>query len=271
MRQLRIAFQTMRVPQWLHFLLLPWAAWRVGEVTLQALGLGFAGAATALAYAYGMNALADRHSDQSVAKNPLRGEREVSLFVRASIALMALATLAIAWAMAPIARAALLVSLVASTVYSVGPRAKSRPFLGALANALIFVPLLYVGVGAGAWQDAFRATGLIAIVFTTMLLQNQLVHELADAAEDVLARDRTTAMMLGARRARLGCVWLGVAGSVAVILLEPLTLAALVGVVAMLLCGGLAMASLAPALLRMAHRFVSMALGALLFASQVVL
>lgn len=267
----RDVIATMRVPQWAHFLVLPLAALRVGEVTFTALALGVAGAFTALAYAYGINAIADRHSDQRAEKNPLRGQRQISQFVRWMIGGMAAATVLIALVAAPLARVALLVSLVASTLYSVGPRAKSVPFLGALANALIFVPLLYVGVGRTPLFETLHTTLLIAIVFTIMLLQNQLVHELADASEDALARDRTTAMMLGERRARGGCVLLGVAGSVAVLVLEGVSLDTMIAVAAMLLCGGLAKLSLPPSLLRVTHRFVSMALGALLFFCQVVL
>ena len=261
----------MRVPQWVHFLALPLAAIRVGEVTFAALALGVAGAFTALAYAYGINAIADRHSDQRMEKNPLRGQREVSVLVRSLIGGMAAATLLIALLTAPIACVALLVSLLASTAYSVGPRAKSVPFVGALANALIFVPLLYVGVGRTPVFEALQATLLIAIVFTIMLLQNQLVHELADAAEDARARDRTTAMVLGERHARSGCVVLGVVGSVAVLVLERFSLDTVLAVLAMLVCGGLVKLSIPPSLLRVTHRFVSMALGAVLFVCQVVL
>ena len=267
----RALIATMRVPQWVHFLVLPLAAFRVGEVTFAALALGVAGAFTALAYAYGINAIADRHSDFRVEKNPLRGQREISDFVRWMIGGMAVATLLIALAAAPISRIALIVSLVASTVYSVGPRAKSMPFLGALANALIFVPLLYVGVGPTPLFETLRATLLIAIVFTIMLLQNQLVHELADASEDARALDRTTATMLGERRARSGCVLLGVVGSVAVLVLEAFSFDTVIAALAMLVCGGLAKLTLPPSLLRVVHRLVSMALGALIFFCQVVL
>lgn len=262
---------TMRVPQWVHFLALPLAAMRVGEATLSELALGVAGAFTALAYGYGMNAIADRQSDLRVEKNPLRGQREISVGVRWAIGGMAATTMLLSLAAAPIARVALLVSLAASTVYSVGPRAKSAPFLGALANALIFVPLLYVGMGRTPWFETLHATLLIAIVFTIMLLQNQLVHELADAPEDARARDRTTAMVLGERHARSGCVLLGVVGSVAVLVLEAFSLDTMIAVTAMLVCGGLVKLSLPPRLLRVAHRFVSMAFGAVLFFSQVVL
>ena len=271
MQDARALIATMRVPQWVHFLVLPLTALRVGEVAFTALALGVAGTFTALAYAYGINAIADRHSDLRVEKNPLRGQRDVSDFVRWLIGGMAAATLLVALAAAPIAGIALIVSLLASTVYSVGPRAKSVPFVGALANALIFVPLLYVGVGPTPWFETLQATLLIAIVFTIMLLQNQLVHELADASEDARAHDWTTAMMLGERHARSGCVLLGVVGSVAVLVLEAFSFDTMIAVTSMLLCGVLAMLSLPPSLLRVTHRFVSMALGALLFFCQVVL
>jgi len=272
MRQgVRALLSTMRTSQWAHFLLLPLTAFRVGNVTSRALALGLVGAFTSLAYAYGINAIADRHSDLRVEKNPLCGQREIPRLVRWTVGAMATLALLIASVASPIAGIALIVSLIASTLYSVGPRAKSVPFFGALANALIFVPLLYVGVGPTPLGETLQSTLLIAIVFTIMLLQNQLVHELADAREDALARDRTTAMVLGDGRARSGCVLLGVAGSAAVLAVNGVSFDSVIAAAAMLLCGGLAKLSLPPSLLRVAHRLVSMALGAVLFFCQVVL
>ena len=107
------------------------------------------------------------------------------------------------------------VSLLASTVYSVGPRLKALPGIGTLLNAVIFAPLLALGASS-ALPPGF---GVLASSFGALLLQNQILHEQADLHEDAAAGTYTTARALGPRArsvivgalAALGfagaCVW----------------------------------------------------------------
>jgi 4-hydroxybenzoate polyprenyltransferase len=86
-------------------------------------------------------------------------------------------------------------SLVAATIYSVPPRLKAQPFLGLLCNTLIFAPLLGLALEDGTTPRAFT---VLCTTFVGLLMQSQLLHETADAAEDQAAGALTTARLLGA-------------------------------------------------------------------------
>jgi 4-hydroxybenzoate polyprenyltransferase len=240
----------LRARQWAHFVVLPLAsAGGAGR-----LAVGFALAATALAYAYGLNAISDRATDLDARKNPLAGVAATPgavLILVAGCALVALG-LALFVGAAPLVG----VSLVASTVYSAG--SKRVPAIGSLLNVAIFAPLLFLGGGAPPWP--------IVSTFAVLLLQNQLLHECADAVEDAAAAAHTTARAIGARSAVALAATLGAGGVAAAFALAA-------GWTAWLA----ALASLAGALVavagprdfaarRVAHRWVALTVGALLFA-----
>lgn len=195
----RTALAALRLSQWRHFLLLPAAGQGIALVQTPrqagpALALGALLAAGCLAWAYGLNALKDRHDDRSERKNPLVANPtswELNWLLGASL----LATAMLAARLGGWSATAATVSLLAGTVYSAGPRLKALPAVGTLTNALIFAPLPLLGVLPGAAPSA--ALALLTAVFIALLCHNQLLHELADAAEDGAAGIRTTAALLG--------------------------------------------------------------------------
>ena len=195
----RTALRAMRSDQWRHFVVLP-AAGQGAALLDEPISAGpdlFHGALLAagcLGWAYGLNAITDRHDDRSEGKNPLIAAppgRELMWLLGGC--LLATALLA-AWIGGWTATAAT-VSLLAGTVYSAGPRFKARPLLGTLVNGLIFAPLPLLGAPMGAliWPPL----ALLVAVFIALLCHNQLLHELADAEEDGAAGIRTTAAALG--------------------------------------------------------------------------
>jgi hypothetical protein len=103
---------------------------------------------------------------------------------------------------------AVVTSLGASTLYSIGPRLKRWPFLGTALNAVIFTPLLLL---ARTHDPAPRPFTLQVVVFVALLLQNQLLHEQADSEEDA-ASAHTTGRAVGARATRLLVLLLGITG-----------------------------------------------------------
>lgn len=185
-----------RARQWWHFLALPVAGVALdparGGGVLAAVAATLAGAA-ALAYGYLLNAVADRGMDLDRRKNPLLGEAPVSL--RWPLAALATAALASAGLVSTVAVAAVVTMLVSGWCYSAGPRWKSVPLLGTAMNVANFTPLLFLGVRDGARAGALLP---LALAFAALLLQNQLLHEAADAEEDRRGGLRTTFAALGA-------------------------------------------------------------------------
>jgi 4-hydroxybenzoate polyprenyltransferase len=203
MTGLPAALGVLRAPQWLHFAVLPLASLdRAALASPPALARGalaVVGASFALAYAYGINALADRESDASPAKNPLAGSARAPVEARLAVAVAAVAALASSLPLGSAATLLMLASLLAGTLYSVGPRMKALPILGALFNTAIFTPLLGLAVpGAGAPP----AHAALCVTFIGLILQNQLLHEAADADEDAAGGAFTTARLLGPRGTR---------------------------------------------------------------------
>ncbi len=202
-----LALRALRARQWAHFVVLPAAM--LGAPSLSAifpLLHGVLLAVLALAYAYGLNALADRPTDLDERKNPLCDRpqpTELSLL----LSLLAVAALALGAVAGPLSLAALATSLTASTVYSVGPRLKDLPIIGTLLNAAIFAPLL-----VAAPLPLPAQLGLVSSLFVALVLQNQLLHERVDHDEDVRAGTFTTARMLGPMATRVGLVLLGISG-----------------------------------------------------------
>jgi len=101
-------------------------------------------AALALAFSYGLNAVHDRATDRSTAKNPLAGE--VELFPGTMALMWASAAGALLAAMPGGVRpvGCTLLSLFAGAVYSAGPRLKGWPVIGTVLNVGIFLPLMWV-------------------------------------------------------------------------------------------------------------------------------
>lgn len=244
-----IALRVLRAPQWAYFAVLPLAA----ATTLEParLTLSFLAAAAALAFSYGLNAVAERHTDVSATKNPLVGLTALPRAVTLSLASCVSLALTLAAALGLPSLVAIAVSLIAGTLYSVGPRLKAWPLAGLVANTLIFVPLLVIGVSGRTLPAAFPDT---MWVFTALLLQNQLAHELGDAREDEAAGALTTARALGARvtRALMVCIALVAAvvtGHFVALALPTLT----------------TLLPLDWSTRRRAHRLASIAVGAALF------
>ncbi len=201
------AIFTLRFRQWIHFALLPLASFDASDANhfaspLPAVPRAIAAvlaASGALSYAYGINAIADRRSDDMNGKNPLAGMSTLPIEIYAMVVLAALFALALGLWLGRISFFLALLSVAAGTVYSAGPRMKSKPFLGLIFNTLIFVPLLGLGLSDSKYPLGFTA---ISITFTALLIQNQLLHECADTPEDARAQNLTTARFLGERNTR---------------------------------------------------------------------
>lgn len=270
----RLALATLRWPQWWYFVPLPLAGWRPdGHALDPRWGAALAAAAGALAFAYGVNALCDREGDLDPRKNPLAGAPSVPAGVHGL--LLALAVWTLAWAYGAGGRSlwACACSLGVGWVYSAGPRLKRWAVVGSLTNLGIFLPLLWLGPDPGV-----SARASLASVFAGALLQNQLLHEHADAEEDRRAGVQTTAQWLGPRAtAWLGVllVWLGAA-------LTGLGLAGdrwsaaqgpMRWLVAIVACAGTVPSvrpQLAPAQRRRLHRTLTATAGALLWLGTLV-
>lgn len=268
----KCAIQSLRVPQWVHFLLLPAATLDAGAVrdpAGAALGLGrnMLVVGCALAWAYGINSVADRRMDLDARKNPLAG------FDRASRAALALSCLALAAAVlvaamgGRIGLAMVALSLVSAALYSVGPRLKALPLVGTLMNVPIFVPLL----GVGAREQLPAAFPALAVALTALLLQNQLLHECADVEEDARGGVATTARRLGERRVGQVIIALGlVGGALAAALARSTALrVVLLAAIPVVILTAFP-ASVPAAARRRRHRFASLAAGGVIMAASLL-
>jgi 4-hydroxybenzoate polyprenyltransferase len=263
----RRAWRALRGSGWWYFCLLPLTSLigdprADGDVALRLVG-SVAVAGLCLAFAYGFNGIVDRGMDRDAGKNSLAGLVEVPREAVALVVGCALVALGIAAMLTPVALLGTGMSLVAGTLYSGG--LKRLPVVGTLVNVLIFVPLPFL-----AMVDPPTAGMLFLIVcFYVLVTQNQILHEIGDSEEDLAAGVRTTGVAIGATGVRLLAVLLG---PMAVLVLwrawasasPALTIAAALG-----LCGGAAMVAFcdepSAARLRVAHRWYSLAVGAVLF------
>ena len=202
--------------QWLHVLPLPLATFDATvpvDTALLAVARGIVNAFAILAFGFLVNAISDRHVDRDARKNPLlvpgRDGYKASLVTlpAVSIALAAFSPWPVQLATA--------FSLMVGIVYSVGPRLKIIPVVGTLTNAAWYTPVLFLGMAGPSLPAGF---GGIAIAFTTLLLQNQLIHEAGDRIEDEASGIRTTWLALGPRWTALlaACV-----GAVATVVAAP--------------------------------------------------
>jgi len=197
-RALAAWWQRARVGRWVHFLVLPLAAFDpqgIGDGALLAAARGVASAFALLAFGFLLNSVADREMDLDARKNPfIAGGAAIDRRVRAALAALAAASLLLALAAPWPAQVATVVCLLFAWTYSMGPRLKRIPLVGSLANVGNFGPLLFVGMHGAALPPRF---GAVAVSFSAVLLQNQLIHEAGDAAEDRRGALRTTWLTLG--------------------------------------------------------------------------
>lgn len=265
-RRAAIAVAALRCRQWLHFCALPLAGLGGGSLLagpgpwLRAL-VGVAVAAGCLGCAYGVNAVAERRTDRSIFKNVLVGAPAVAGLASLCASLVAGLALLLACLLGAWALLACMLSLACGLAYSVGLAGKRVPVLGLLLNTGIFAPLMAVLLVPDAVPISWAHE---LAVFVLLLMQNQLVHELADLAEDRAAGAHTTARWLGARGTRTIVVAAGCAIPVASLLLAPtaaqaLIAATLAGITTAIACGP------EPARARAAHRVAACLGGALLW------
>jgi 4-hydroxybenzoate polyprenyltransferase len=264
-----------RLRHWWHFLPLPLAGVSF-DAPVTALLTGARGVAIAfavLAFGYLLNAAADRGSDLDDAKNALIGEAPGALKAHAVSGLFAVVALGLAATGSMWGLVATVVSVTSGLVYSVGPRLKARPVLGTALNLTNFAPLLLVATPSEGPPRGFVP---LLIAFAALLLQNQLLHEAADAREDHGAGVRTTWLTVGPRPAALvtavaglaltGTVGLASRASLDAVGVASTLATALIFVVAVPLAlvwrgrDGAAMARL-----RKAHRVASLLCGAALY------
>lgn len=198
----------IRVRDWLHFLALPFAALALGfDATMTApLARGVLVSGCVLAFGYLINGVGDRAMDSEPGKNVLT--REAPRTYAAPLLGLALAALAFAATGPAVVLGATAVALVSGVLYSVGPRWKRVPVVGTLMNVTHFTPLLFVGLASSA--DAW-ALAPLAAAFAALLLENQLIHEAADAPDDRAGGVYTTFSALGANGCAVAAVVLGLA------------------------------------------------------------
>lgn len=266
-----LAWRSLRAPQWLHFAAMPalplYASFRAAPAdALARFVCGAVVASLALAFAYGINAIADRHGDRDVTKNPLAGLAQAPALTWATVlgcAALALALAALGGSWLRLDCSA--ISLIAGTLYSVGPRVKRIPVVGTLTNAVIFAPLALV-----VRFDAASAphVPLLLAVFVVLQTQTQLVHEAGDLAEDESSGISSSAVIFGPQAAMNAARVLGYTSAIAFLACFGLERMPVIASVAALL-GGALIGRASPELaseVRHAHRRLSLVAGAMLFA-----
>jgi 4-hydroxybenzoate polyprenyltransferase len=258
----RRAWRALRGSGWWYFSLLPLTSLvgdpRVeGDVVLRLVG-SVVVAGLCLAYAYGFNGIIDRGMDRDAAKNSLAGLVEVPREAVVLVVGCALVALGIAATLTPVTLVGTGMSLVAGTLYSGGLKRT-------LVNVLIFVPLPFLAaVGA-------PTPGMLFLIycFYVLVTQNQILHEIGDSEEDVAAGVRTTGVAIGATGVRLVAVVLGPLAALLLWRMQATVSVTLIAA-ALALCGGATMVVLGDVQragrLRVAHRWYSLAVGAVLFA-----
>lgn len=184
----------IRLRHWVHFLVLPFASYhpfRAFHEQLFGLLRGVCISFSVLTFGYLLNAVSDRDMDLDPEKNVLRGSSKKyhgELIFWSLLALLLAATGP--W---PVF-AATLSCLLCGWVYSSGPRLKALPLVGTLLNVGNFSPLLFVGLHSLPWPSVLP---WIVVLFSFLLLQNQLLHEAADAEEDRHGHLNTTFLKWG--------------------------------------------------------------------------
>ena len=238
---------------------------------IPSLARGVAIAVTVLAYGYLLNGLADAYMDRRGGKNPLAGFRGRTGPYRAVIVVLGAIALVLSASGSFPAIVATATALTSGTLYSVGPRLKRFPIVCTLLNVGCFAPLLFVGTPD---REIFQVQWALGAAFVALLLQNQLLHEAADAEDDARGGVRTTFSVLGPAGTAVLAMLLGsglVLAALCVLVLRgaPAALALSATPFVVIFPWSLARhGSNAQRMLRTrtTHRMSSAALGALLFA-----
>jgi len=218
-RTIRDLLRLYRVRDWIHMLPVPLATFDLyaprGRAWLAA-GRGVASAFVILAFGFLLNSVSDRQVDRDGRKNPLIIAGAAGY--QYSLAVLLVLSLALA-AVSPVpARLAIVSCLVLGVVYSVGPRLKSVPVAGSLTNAAGFTLMLFFGMSSATLPAGF---GYVALVYATLLLQNQLMHEAGDQLEDRASGIRTTWLTLGPRWTALMAAFAGLGATIAAAHIVP--------------------------------------------------
>ena len=190
---------------------LPLAGFEPARPLREQLTSGARGVAVAffvLSFGYLLNGLTDRKMDEDVTRNSLvelEGRERSIIGISCGLAAAALAVAGCGpWP----AFAAAAVCVASGWIYSAGPRLKSVPVVGSLLNVTNFTPLLFVGIAGVEFPLNLLELG---VVFSVLLLQNQLLHEAADARADRRGGVHTTFLFLGQRAAAAVAFVLGLA------------------------------------------------------------
>ncbi len=265
-------FERIHLRRWAHFLPVPLASFDPAAPRADALlaaARGVASAFAILAFAYLLNAVSDRGMDLDARKNPFIGP--VSFEYRYSLAGLLAASAVLAGLSPWPARIAIAVCMVLACLYSIGPRLKRLPVAGSVTNALGFPFLLFLGMPAASLPAGFAA---LAIAFTALLFENQLIHEAADRIEDRAGGIRTSWLTFGSRWTALvvalsGLIAVAAAASVVPAAQWPVAIAgatAVFGLAFPLLLAWRGMDPRQAAQLRLAHRWCAVAFGAFAYA-----
>jgi len=163
-----------------------------GNVLMALRGILFA--ALCLGIAYYVNNQSDRIIDGNADKNTLilRNDRGMRWVIVCG--LISVITTVAAFFSHTIIGLAVMISLLFGWIYSYIGRVKKYPFIGTLFNLFIFIPLLFF-----CYSGNYRPNLVYEIiaVFTAMMVQNQLIHEVMDQEEDRRGGIRTTYMVIG--------------------------------------------------------------------------
>ena len=272
-RKIRHLLRLYRVRDWIHILPVPLASFDLyaprGSAWLAA-GRGVASAFVILAFGFLLNSVSDRQVDRDGRKNPLIIAGAAGY--QYSLAVLLVLSLALA-AVSPVpARLAIVSCLVLGVVYSVGPRLKSVPVAGSLTNAAGYTLMLFFGMSSATLPAGF---GYVALVYATLLLQNQLMHEAGDQFEDRASGIRTTWLTLGPRWTALMSAFAGLGATIAAVHIVPraavvpvVTIASMIFVVAFpLLLSWPRLKAREAARLRVMQRWCAVVLGAGLYAA----
>lgn len=210
-RMIKGLIRFLRVQDWFYFLALPVLSFELRVLSGWRLAMAILSAACCLAFAYGWNNLkdADARPGRSTAKHQPWFERKTPDIRALSTILIALLVCALVGSalIGTVALGASAIQLVTSTLYSGGPRLKRFPVIGTVSNVLIFSPLSFLG--ASHALPASREFWMFVALFSTLLLQNQLIHEVSDLDEDRGQSLRTTAIILGPKGAMTTSAVLG--------------------------------------------------------------
>jgi 4-hydroxybenzoate polyprenyltransferase len=262
----------IRLRHWAHFLVLPLAGvdpTASYELAMEGVLRGVAIAFGVLAFGYLLNSLADRRLDQDPHKGSLPSGALTSQWL--AVVGLGVVTTALAAQGPPIVLGAALLCMGSGVVYSVGPRLKSLPLIGSLLNISNFAPLLLVGLPGPDAQAPLL--GPLLAAFAPLLLQNQLIHEAADAQEDRAGGVITTFGRFGPQRSAAVAALCGLCSAMAVMWPSPTSTSSSLAVLLAILFGGwyprqLARRGQEPATmaaLRVQHRFAALTGGGVAF------